>query len=69
MIGETSGKMIWKTSTFGSATQPSAPLSRRNSAERCFHAACRVPNIQRKRCLTKSRTRCGASVRASAESA
>ncbi len=68
MTGDTSGKMTWNSSRFGSATRPSDPKRGRKIASRCFQAACSVPYIQRKRCFSSAAVVSGASVHATARS-
>ncbi len=60
--GETAVSMIWNSQICGSATKPSTGCLRLNSAARCFHRHCRVPNDQRNRCFSSPATLSGASV-------
>src|ERR1035437_4392614 len=67
--GEIDVSSSWKSQVFGSATKPSVPYLRLNSASLCFHAHCSVPNDQRKRWRESAPSVSGASVHAIARSA
>ncbi len=60
--GATKGTMNWYTAKAGRISQPSTPPPGRKRRDLCFQHACRMPYVQRKRCLSSVRAVSGASV-------
>ncbi len=69
ITGASIGSSTWKATTCNKPNRPTRPEAPRwTIARRCFHTACMVPKVQRKRCCQSCRTVVGASVQVTAVS-